>query len=151
MDVLEVEVRESDVLSLDRDLRQEFPDGGMKCQVPECGDKHYSSLASYRKHWRRSHVREILLFHCESCGHREIEKRNIIHHNQKKHKGKSTFTQKTSFNNSFIDPKGVLPPKKPNAKLLENLFREDIIPVPRDSDSFLHFNDDGSSLFHVKY
>lgn len=98
MDVLEVEVKESEVLSLD--LREEFPDGGMKCQVPGRGDKRYSFLASYQKHWRRSHVREILLFHCESCGHREIEKRNIIHHNNKKHQGKSTFTQKTSFNNS---------------------------------------------------
>lgn len=151
MDVLEVEVKESEVLSLDKDLREEFPDGGMKSQVPGCGDKRYSSLASHQKHWRRSHVREILLFHCESCGHREIEKRNIIHHNNKKHKGKTTFAQKTSFNNSQIDPKGVLPPKKPNAKLFENLFKEDIKPVPRDSDSFLQFNDDGFSSFHVKY
>lgn len=39
MDVLEVEVKESEVLSLD--LREEFPDGGMKCQVPGRGDKRY--------------------------------------------------------------------------------------------------------------
>lgn len=64
MDVLEVEVKESEVLSLDKDLRQEFPDGGMKCQVqvPGCGDKRYSSLASHRKHWRRSHVKESFFF-----------------------------------------------------------------------------------------
>lgn len=151
MDVLDVEVQDSEVHSLDVDLRQEFPEEGMSCQVPECGDGHYPLLATYRKHWRRSHVREILLFHCDSCSHREIEKRNMIHHNKKKHKRKSTFTQKTSINKAFVDPKGVLPPKKSYSKLLENMFTEDVIPVPRDSDSVLKFHEDGSSSFHVKY
>lgn len=50
MDVLDVEVKDNEGLSLDVDLRHEFPEMGMTCQVPGCEYIHYSSLASYQKH-----------------------------------------------------------------------------------------------------
>lgn len=43
MDVLDVVVQDSEVHSLDVDLRQEFPEEGMSCKVLGCGDRHYSS------------------------------------------------------------------------------------------------------------
>lgn len=61
------------------------------------------------------------MFYCDKCNHREIKKRHIIHHINEKHKGKPTFTHKKSVINFLVDPKDVLPRKKSNSKLIENM------------------------------
>lgn len=64
---------------------------------PLSGEKHYPSLSMHRKHQRRRLVKEILMFHCNVCGYRDIEKRKINHHIVKKHKGTATFIYNKHF------------------------------------------------------
>lgn len=152
MDILTVDVQEKEILGLNDDLREEFPEGGMTCRVQSCPDsRHFSSLSTYRKHWRKYHAQYVTLFKCPLCNLQELEKRNVTHHLQKKHKSQlsSNITSTKAVNKLFVNPGDILPPKKSQAKLLENLFKEDSVCVPRDCDSQLEILPDGSTIFSV--
>ena len=151
MDILDLTVGAHESNILNEDLRECFPRSGMKCQVAVCQDsRHFSSLTSYRRHWRRRHVEYLPFWMCpmEECDFRDLEKSDIIGHLVSKHKLKKpaakektvSLKKETALNKYFVPPGDVLPPKK--ALDYSQMFEETVISAPRDMN--LNFLEDGT-------
>jgi hypothetical protein len=109
MDILEVDVPDKEVESLDDDVTQEWPAGGMPCPVPGCpnSEHQFEKLTNYTKHFKRFHHRKDVIYSCPKCHYKVGRKPDIIRHCGRVHRYRTTADKihgDLVDNEKFVDP-----------------------------------------------
>jgi hypothetical protein len=116
MNVLEVNVSDQEVESLNDDLRMEWPDEGMSCPVLGCPNAahHFRNLNNYVSHFNRFHRKKIMLYNCPLCKAKDTKRTEIVRHFRKAHKNKhmGPILSNAVKNAKYVDPGSFRIPKK---------------------------------------
>lgn len=84
-DWLELEVSDSELASVDSDIRPTWREGGMPCPGRNCSSKIFSTFKAMKIHWKRRHVPELVLYRCGICRFSSPDPNQVQRHLSRQH------------------------------------------------------------------
>lgn len=127
--VLVIDVSDKELQQLHSDVRPEWPENGMHCQIPKCHSGHFNTLRQYMRHYKQTHVPNVVLFQCMCCNSKLNSKQLLKLHLKTRHnvlvnklEGLLNSVEKVKIPNAkYIDPQGCKPPKAKVQKVRSDL------------------------------
>lgn len=119
---LDIQIDKQEIQQLDNDLREAWPEGGMKCEVTGCHSKFFGTYINFKKHWKKTHEEHIRIHFCNKCksiiiNRCDMKRRYIVNHRMSEQAAQiilNSSTTKIVENKNYISPGSILPRKKQN-------------------------------------
>ncbi|XP_041352293.1 uncharacterized protein LOC121370851 [Gigantopelta aegis] len=164
-EILEVEVYSDEMETLNEDLRPDFPEEGMPCPVPQCGEHQYKTHNAIWAHWKKFHRRTVRIFRRATCTYKHPQRPMLTRHVRRVHKNEDIGQFQTSKeeNRLFRNPENNLCPRRKRVvhvdkrekarlkrvKLADDLKDVGIVPNPyvcRDESIITRTTPDGKKI-----
>jgi hypothetical protein len=116
---LDIQIDKQEIQQLDNDLREAWPEGGMKCEVIQSFSE-YTEIK--KKHWKKTHEEHIRIHFCNKCksifiNRCDMKRCYIVNHRMSEQAAQiilNSSTTKIVENENYISPGSILPRKKQN-------------------------------------